>query len=105
MRVGVLLSDHKVAFVFAGVVAIQGFGRRDDEGPLQLKPLILSVVRGLQLLGVQQCSAPRTGESVLYSPPHHPDTHTYTHLLYLLTPPHNTALYTLYAVWWISTVL
>lgn len=32
--------------------------RRDDEGPLQLKPLILSVVHGLQLVGVQLRSAP-----------------------------------------------
>lgn len=58
VRMGVLLRDHKVAFVFAGVCCHTRFRRGDDEGPLQLKPLILSVVCGLQLVGVQLCSAP-----------------------------------------------
>lgn len=55
-RVRMLLSDHKVSFVFAGLVDIHGSGR-DDEGPSQLKPLILSVVHELQLVGVQLCLA------------------------------------------------
>lgn len=34
------------------------FWQRDDEGPLQLEPIILSAAHGLQLVGVQLCSAP-----------------------------------------------
>lgn len=34
VRMGVLLRDHKVAFVFAGVCCHTRFRRGDDEGPL-----------------------------------------------------------------------
>lgn len=57
VKMGVLLSHHKVIFVFAGVVATQGSDGEMRRDLCSEKPLILSVVHGLQLVGVQLCSA------------------------------------------------
>lgn len=70
---GALLSGHKVVFMSVGVVATQGSDRKR-------KPLILSVVHGLQLVGVQLCSAPAQVNQFCTTTP-------------------------LHAVWWICTVL
>lgn len=53
-----LIDLNKMAFEFAGVKSSGRFRQREDEGPLQLKPLILSVVNRLQLVGMQLCLAP-----------------------------------------------
>lgn len=62
VKMGVLLSDHKVVFVSAGVAATQG-----SDG--EWKPLILSVVHGLQLVGVQLCSTPAQVNQVCTTTP------------------------------------
>ncbi|TNN82413.1 hypothetical protein EYF80_007248 [Liparis tanakae] len=42
---------------------------RDDEGPLQPEPIILSAAHGLQLVGVQLCSAPARAKRFLFTLP------------------------------------